>query len=61
MRLRTGARFSRFFDGLELVAPGVVPINHWKPGPPPDTQDEDALPAYAAVGRKQRPVPSAAD
>jgi len=52
MRLRTQADFTRFFDGLELVAPGVVPINHWQPGPPPQARPESALPAYAALGRK---------
>jgi hypothetical protein len=52
MRLRTRAEFTRFFDGLELTAPGVVPINHWQPGPPPGTRQEEALPAYAALARK---------
>ena len=52
MRLRTAAEFSRFFAGLELVAPGVVPINHWQPGLPPDSEQGEALPAYAALGRK---------
>jgi hypothetical protein len=52
VQLRTAAEFSRFFDGLELVAPGVVPINHWLPGLPPDAQRTEALPAYAALGRK---------
>ena len=61
LRLRTAAEFSRFFDGLELVAPGVVPINHWQPGPPPDAQKEEALPAYAALGRRQRPSSQSAD
>ena len=60
MRLRTAAEFSRFFDGAELVAPGVVPINHWRPGPLPDAGQEEALPAYAALGRKQRPGAAAA-
>ena len=50
MRLRTAAEFSRFFDGLELIDPGVVPINYWQPGSRPDTQKEEALPAYAALG-----------
>ncbi len=56
MRLRTAAEFSRFFDGLELTGPGVVPVNHWQPGPPPGTQEEEALPAYAALARKPRPA-----
>jgi S-adenosyl methyltransferase len=49
MRLRTKAELTRFFDGLELIAPGVVPISHWEPGAPA----EPPLPAYAALGRKR--------
>jgi S-adenosyl methyltransferase len=52
MRLRTSAELTRFFGGLELVAPGVVPVNYWQPGPPPGSRQEAALPAYAALGRK---------
>jgi SAM-dependent methyltransferase len=57
LRLRTRAEFTRFFDGLELAAPGVVPINHWQPAPPPDSQLKKALPAYAALGRKPAQAP----
>jgi hypothetical protein len=46
------AGVTRFFDGLELLEPGVVPVNHWRPGPDgPDPARE--LPLYAAVGRKR--------
>jgi NAD(P)-dependent dehydrogenase (short-subunit alcohol dehydrogenase family) len=31
--LRTVAAISAFFDGLDLVAPGVVPVTHWRPEP----------------------------
>ena len=57
MRLRTREEFTRFFDGLELAVPGVVPINHWHPGPPPGTRKKTALPAYAALGRKPAQPP----
>jgi hypothetical protein len=38
-RVRSLAQITRFFDGLELVDPGVVPIHQWRPdhspfGPP---------------------------
>ena len=56
MRLRTKDAVTRFFDGLDLTEPGVVPINHWQPGPAPDTQREPALPAYAALARKAAPA-----
>jgi SAM-dependent methyltransferase len=50
--LRSHAEVTRFFDGLELVEPGVVPVNHWRPGPGgPDPAH--ALPSYGAVGRKR--------
>jgi hypothetical protein len=43
---------TRFFDGLELLEPGIVPVNHWRPGPGgPDPARE--LPAYVAVGKKR--------
>ncbi|MEW2352252.1 SAM-dependent methyltransferase [Spirillospora sp. NPDC029432] len=29
--LRTGAELARFFDGLELLEPGVVPLPQWRP------------------------------
>jgi trans-aconitate methyltransferase len=49
---RGHAEVARFFDGLELLEPGVVPVNHWRPGPGgPDPARK--LPAYAAVGRKR--------
>ena len=56
LRLRTREEFTRFFDGLELAAPDVVPINHWHPGLPP-AHEEAALPAYAALGRKPAQAP----
>jgi trans-aconitate methyltransferase len=49
---RSHAEVTRFFGGLELLEPGVVPVNYWRPGPGgPDPVRE--LPAYAAVGRKR--------
>jgi hypothetical protein len=49
---RSHAEVTRFFDGLELLEPGVVPMNYWRPGPGgPDPAG--AIPGYAAVGRKR--------
>jgi O-methyltransferase involved in polyketide biosynthesis len=31
MTLRSGAEITRFFDGLRLLEPGVVPCNRWRP------------------------------
>jgi hypothetical protein len=53
LQLRTQEEFTRFFDGLELTGPGVVPVSHWQPAPLPDGQQKkEVLPAYAALGRK---------
>jgi hypothetical protein len=47
----SNAEVTRFFDGLELVEPGVVPLNYWRPGPGgPDPARK--LSAYGAVGWK---------
>jgi hypothetical protein len=48
---RTGAQVARFFDGLEIIAPGVVPLGQWQPGRP-GTVSRAALPTYCALGRK---------
>jgi len=47
---RDHAQVSRFFAGLDLVEPGVVPLPQWRP----DTKDEARAPtmAWAGVGRK---------
>ena len=48
--LRSRAEIARFFDGLELVPPGITPLGQWAPGtaiPGPV-----GLPTYTALGRK---------
>ena len=40
----------RFFGGLELVDPGVVPIHQWHPDPGP--VGAPAVPALGGIGRK---------
>jgi hypothetical protein len=47
---RSRIELGRFFDGLDIVEPGIVPIDRWRPG-------EWAVPGegryhYGAVGRK---------
>ncbi|MCX0273698.1 SAM-dependent methyltransferase [Nocardia zapadnayensis] len=39
-----------YFDGLELVDPGVVPVDEWWPSGPPRTAEERLL--LGGVGRK---------
>jgi hypothetical protein len=50
-RLRTFEQLAGFFDGLELVEPGVVPAVRWRPEPgySPGTGSEQAT---CGVGRK---------
>ena len=49
--LRSPDRIASFFDGLDLVAPGVVSVTRWRPDP-----GEGEVPAeidqYCGVGRK---------
>jgi len=52
-RLRSPAQLTGFFDGLELVEPGVVSVSQWRPDP---ADTVGALPAavdaFGGVGRK---------
>ena len=50
---RSIAEFTRFFDGLELLGPGVIPVFGWRP----ESEDvaaqlEGIVPVYAGVARK---------
>ncbi|MFJ8781016.1 SAM-dependent methyltransferase [Streptomyces sp. NPDC102476] len=50
---RSLAEFSHFFDGLELLGPGVIPVSGWRPGPQDvAAQAEGIVPVYAGVARK---------
>ncbi|NBE53740.1 SAM-dependent methyltransferase [Streptomyces boluensis] len=62
LALRDRDEVARFFDGLELVEPGVEVVTHWRPelgetGLPADESDDsddsDApIPGFVGVGRK---------
>jgi hypothetical protein len=47
---RGSAEVGGFFDGLDLVDPGVVKVTDWRPEP--GAPDSEKTLAYAAVGRK---------
>ncbi|MFJ7077033.1 SAM-dependent methyltransferase [Streptomyces sp. NPDC098781] len=50
---RSLPEFSRFFDGLELLGPGVIPVYGWRPEPVDvAAQAEGIVPVYAGVARK---------
>jgi hypothetical protein len=44
---RPHAEIARFFDGLTILEPGLVPLAHWRALPSPTPQI-----AYAGVGAK---------
>ena len=47
LTLRSRPEFERFFDDLEMVEPGIVPLPEWgAPG------SEHPIPCYAGMGRK---------
>jgi hypothetical protein len=53
--VRTKDEIARFFDGLDLVEPGLVQIDRWHPEPAGDAAaDSNVRPApiYGGVGRK---------
>jgi S-adenosyl methyltransferase len=53
LTFRNLAQITEIFDGLDLVAPGIVPISLWRPelnmGPNIDPED---FPAFCGLGRK---------
>jgi hypothetical protein len=50
--LRRRDEFASFFDNLELLDPGVVPLPQWRPDPDTQYTDRADLQFYGAVGRK---------
>jgi hypothetical protein len=57
MRVRTLQDIEQFFDGLDLVDPGVVSLPRWRPdpadaGPPAETPTDAQVSVYGGVARK---------
>ncbi|MEQ4299897.1 SAM-dependent methyltransferase [Plantactinospora sp. B6F1] len=50
-RPRSRDEFTRFFTGLDLVDPGVVPIGNWRPAPGSTPPEPDDICMYGAVAR----------
>jgi hypothetical protein len=49
---RSKEEFARFFDGLELLLPGIVPIVEWHPDPGDEPRPSAVeAPSYGAVAR----------
>lgn len=52
LRMRSRAEVERFFDGFELVEPGLVPLPDWRPDAPTEEEDPSVFSGFAGVGRK---------
>ena len=48
---RNKAQVTKFFDGLELIAPGVVQLNQWRPDPG-DVDPGIEISSWAGLGLK---------
>ena len=49
LTLRTPEQIAGFFEGLDMVEPGIVPVTHWRPDTP---GEPEAVDAFGGVGRK---------
>jgi S-adenosyl methyltransferase len=49
---RTAAEVERFCAGFDLVEPGLVPVERWRPECPEDLDGRELLCMHAGVGRK---------
>ncbi|MFE7773775.1 SAM-dependent methyltransferase [Streptomyces sp. NPDC057445] len=50
--MRSREEVARFFDGFELVEPGLVSMGDWRPDTPAEQEDPYAFSGFAGVGRK---------
>jgi hypothetical protein len=51
MTLRSPLQIARFFDGLDLLAPGVVSCSRWRPDPGPSAGEAE-VDEFCGVARK---------
>jgi hypothetical protein len=51
LRLRDKDEILAFFDGLEMIDPGLTPTHRWRPDGPITITDEQSF-IYAGVARK---------
>jgi SAM-dependent methyltransferase len=49
---RSHAAILRFFDGLDLIDPGLVHLPAWRPDDPRDAEHAERIAAYGGAGRK---------
>ncbi|WP_131736962.1 SAM-dependent methyltransferase [Actinomadura roseirufa] len=51
-KARTRAEVTSFFDGHELLEPGVVPVHHWRPDAKAKAIDDSQVSMYGGVALK---------
>jgi SAM-dependent methyltransferase len=49
--MRSREEIARFFEGYDMVEPGLVPTAKWRPDTAPEDEDPYALSGFAGVGR----------
>ncbi|MEU0744499.1 SAM-dependent methyltransferase [Streptomyces sp. NPDC006134] len=49
--MRSREAIARFFEGYDMVEPGLVPMPHWRPETAPEDEDPYAFSGFAGVGR----------
>jgi hypothetical protein len=52
MTMRSQAEVESLFSGFDLVEPGVVLGELWRPVTPEDVQQPERFPLWAGIGRK---------
>ncbi|MFF0448735.1 SAM-dependent methyltransferase [Streptomyces sp. NPDC004609] len=50
--MRSHEQIARFFEGYEMVEPGLVSMPHWRPDTPAEQEDPYAFSGFAGVGRR---------
>ncbi|GHE30784.1 SAM-dependent methyltransferase [Streptomyces capitiformicae] len=52
LTMRSSDEVARFFEGYDMVEPGVVPMAKWRPDTAPEDEDPYAFAQFAGVGTK---------
>jgi O-methyltransferase involved in polyketide biosynthesis len=53
VKARTAAEVERFFDGLELLDPGVVAVHRWHPDEESSQLEDSMVTIHGGIGRKR--------
>jgi len=56
MTLRSPQQIARFFDGLDLLEPGVVSCSQWRPDASPLGSQPPEVDEFCGVARKPKPA-----